>query len=250
MSVAKLPSKHLSLYILSARYRLLIGSIADLVPRCVVAFIVAFALTGPIPNRSASRSAASLLCRSLDTNVLLAGTSSCCISACISACACCIARCPSPKPRVTLFIMRSFMHVKMDGISCRYGVSDVMSVYFRPLFCSLPRPGVSLSPCSDMTNGMGVGVCCHWVTDCRRTVLGSHGSDDLRCMCGHVLSSYCVGDRDVKYTLVPCNCNGIRKSLDALMEISCAGSKGLSQSGIPQCRIWLGLSSECLSRVP
>ena len=55
---------------------------ADLTPRCVVALIVALALSGPIQNLSAKVCADTLECLSDDTNVLRSGTSSVRLSTC------------------------------------------------------------------------------------------------------------------------------------------------------------------------
>ena len=60
--------------ILSAWYRLLNGNIADLVPRCSVAFNVNRARFNPIANRSAIMSSDMLA--PLDWKVFLTGTSS------------------------------------------------------------------------------------------------------------------------------------------------------------------------------
>ena len=71
VSVAKCSCNHFTLYILSAQYLRLNGSIAKHVPGCVVALSVALAQCGPIPNCS------------VDTNVrhASAGTSSVCTAA-------------------------------------------------------------------------------------------------------------------------------------------------------------------------
>eukprot|EP00978_Attheya_sp_CCMP212_P024856 scaffold78787_cov52-Attheya_sp.AAC.1 len=52
----------------------------DLVPRCDVTRMVCFAFSVPIQNRSASESAVILVCLSVETNILLAGTSSISVS--------------------------------------------------------------------------------------------------------------------------------------------------------------------------
>ena len=97
VSVEKLLSRRLTLYILSALYRLANGSIAERVPRCVVARSVAFALVGPMQNLSANRPADIFWCRSPDTKVLLAGMSSGFLT-------------------LMLAIILSFMHVRDDDI--------------------------------------------------------------------------------------------------------------------------------------
>ena len=76
VSVANLDLSRGTSNILSARYLLAMGKIADLVPRCVVARRVAFARSGPIPKFSARVSAVILACRSFDRKVRLEGTSS------------------------------------------------------------------------------------------------------------------------------------------------------------------------------
>ena len=75
MSVENLPFNLFTSNILSARYHLLIGSIADRAPRCVVADIVALPRSIPIPNLSAIASAVALVCLSVDVYVLLGGIS-------------------------------------------------------------------------------------------------------------------------------------------------------------------------------
>ena len=75
VSVANFPLSRFVWKNLSALYLLAIGSIADLIPRCVVTLNVALARWMPMPNLSASVSSVTFVCRSVETKVLLSGTS-------------------------------------------------------------------------------------------------------------------------------------------------------------------------------
>ena len=75
MSVANFASSLFMLCILSALYLLLSGMMADLIPLCVVHFIVAAALFGPMPHMSAILIISFFLCLSFDLNVFLLGIS-------------------------------------------------------------------------------------------------------------------------------------------------------------------------------
>ena len=76
MSVENFPFSRFTPYCLSALYILLIGSTADLVPLCSVAFRVTYVLSILIPNRSARTSADILEFISVKEYVYLVGISS------------------------------------------------------------------------------------------------------------------------------------------------------------------------------
>ena len=75
MSVACLPFNRFTQNTRSAWYLLVIRRITDLTPRCVVTLSVLWAQVGPIPNRSAIKSADTLTCRSWLTKVRRDGVS-------------------------------------------------------------------------------------------------------------------------------------------------------------------------------
>ncbi len=77
VSVANFSTNCLTLNTLSARYRWLKGKMADRTPLWVVTRRVRWALSGPIPNLPASKSAADLACRSALTKVRRDETSVC-----------------------------------------------------------------------------------------------------------------------------------------------------------------------------
>ena len=113
VSVANLPSKVLTLYLLSALYLLERGKMADLVPLCVVTLRVALALAGLIPNLSHSISSVTFVCLSVETKVLLDSTSL-----------------QSPIDAThTFWIMSSFKLVSVGSIVCSNVSSDVGSKY-------------------------------------------------------------------------------------------------------------------------
>jgi hypothetical protein len=119
VSVANLPFRRLMLNILSARYHCPIGRITDCIPVSVIARNVAFALSVPMPKRSATWSAVMVEWRSVDAKVLRAGVSSKSLSYVMV----------SPTDRC---VISSFKCVKEGLIACRRASSDVGSRYSYP----------------------------------------------------------------------------------------------------------------------
>ena len=74
--MANFPLSLLTLYILSARYRRLIGNMAEQIIFCAVAAIVSLALARPMFHSSARLCADSLRCHCLSVKVSLAGVNS------------------------------------------------------------------------------------------------------------------------------------------------------------------------------
>ena len=128
-----------------------------------------------------------LLCRSVDTKVLLAGTSF---------------------PTCIALMHRSRIPTSVGSIW--WSIASLESGY-RCAYCSMASVeyGLLVVPMLDMVMWFGVGLCCREDVDPSCTLSGFHGKRLVISMCGHVASSSLVGILDVNESFVPRKVRGI-----------------------------------------